>query len=532
MKKAYFDYIVIGAGPSGIQTGYFLQKKNLDYCILERAAVTGSFFTKYPRKRSLISINKVFTGYTDPEVNLRWDWNSLLCDNPELLFKNYSKDYFPHSDDLVRYLQDFSAHYKLNIKYNSEAEHIVKNEDGLFQIRTGDLLYECKNLIVATGVPNQFVPDIEGIEDCDFYSDCSIVPEDYENKKVLIIGKGNSGFEIADLLMSATSTTHLLSPNVVVFAWKTHYVGHLRAVNNNLLDTYLLKSQNVLLNADIKKIKKQENGKYVVSVDYTKVRNGETEDLEYDNIIVSCGFKMDNSFFGAEIKPTMAHRDKFPELTCEWESTNVANLYFAGVLSHSRDFKKTTSGFIHGYRYNCDALVQILNKKNNGEDFSAINVPDIDAKKITDLVVEKINRSSALWQQFGFLGDILIINKETKAAKYLNALPVDYVHEFLCKEEEDYLIFTLEYGTRPFNPFSSDVERINRFDSDNANDSDFLHPVIRRFSKGTLIAEKHLIEDLAGEFMRREHVEPLFEFLNVQLYDILPQVEVESTIPQ
>ena len=44
--------------------------------------------------RTLISSNKVYTGYDEAERNQRWDWNTLLCENDELLFKNYSKEYF------------------------------------------------------------------------------------------------------------------------------------------------------------------------------------------------------------------------------------------------------------------------------------------------------------------------------------------------------------------------------------------------------------------------------------------------------
>jgi cation diffusion facilitator CzcD-associated flavoprotein CzcO len=56
-----FDYIVIGAGPAGLQLGYELQRRGRDYLILEAADVAGSFFRRFPRHRQLISINKVNT---------------------------------------------------------------------------------------------------------------------------------------------------------------------------------------------------------------------------------------------------------------------------------------------------------------------------------------------------------------------------------------------------------------------------------------------------------------------------------------
>jgi thioredoxin reductase len=74
------DYLIIGAGPAGLQLGFYLQQRGLNYLILEGSDKPGHFFEHQPRHRQLISINKKYTGYEDPEINLRWDWNSLLSD--------------------------------------------------------------------------------------------------------------------------------------------------------------------------------------------------------------------------------------------------------------------------------------------------------------------------------------------------------------------------------------------------------------------------------------------------------------------
>ena len=52
------DYCVVGGGPSGLQVGSLLQAAGRDYVVLERGAAPGLFFARYPRHRSLISINK------------------------------------------------------------------------------------------------------------------------------------------------------------------------------------------------------------------------------------------------------------------------------------------------------------------------------------------------------------------------------------------------------------------------------------------------------------------------------------------
>ena len=107
--------------------------------------------------------------------------------------------------------------------------------------------YEAKRLIVATGVSRPNIPEIPGIETAEPYGTAATDPAGYLNQRVLVIGKGNSAFETADNLVETAAVIHVAGPNSVRMAWRTHFVGHLRAVNNNFLDTYQLKSLNAVL---------------------------------------------------------------------------------------------------------------------------------------------------------------------------------------------------------------------------------------------------------------------------------------------
>ena len=139
MEKHEFEYIIIGAGPSGLQMGYYLEKAGRDYVILEAGNV-GEFFKAYPRHRKLISINKIHTGYDDKEINLRWDWNSLLSENEDLLFRNFSKRYFPNADDMLRYLAAFAEHFQLKIATDTRVMRISK-KDAAFRIEHGRVMF-------------------------------------------------------------------------------------------------------------------------------------------------------------------------------------------------------------------------------------------------------------------------------------------------------------------------------------------------------------------------------------------------------
>jgi len=520
--KAEFEYLIIGAGPAGLQMAYFLEKSDRNYLILEAGESAGSSFNKFPRHGKLISINKVYTGYEDPEINLRWDWNSLLSDSEAMLFKNYSKRYFPDAKDLVTYLCDFAAHFNLKIKYGIRVVRIAKNNKFMVIDSNGNV-YSCDRLIIATGFAKPYIPEIPGIELAENYTDVSVNPEDFINQKVLIIGKGNSGFETADNLVDTTASIHVASPHPIKLAWQTKYVGHLRAVNNNLLDTYQLKSQNGILDATIEKIE-YKNEKFVVSFSYSHA-NGEKEEICYDRVIICTGFKFDDSLFDASCKPNLAINNRFPDQTSEWESTNVKDLYFIGVLMHQRDYKKKQSGFIHGFRYNIRTLHHILEHKYHDRQLPN-QLIKVTPESLTKAIINRVNQSSGLWQQTGFLCDLIVIANNGKVAQYYQDLTADYVHNSEFGKHDRYYIVTLEFGHEILNqaqdPFA--IERVHKDDEKNGANSAFIHPVIRHYHRNNLISEHHVIEDLESEWLEEVHIEPLRKFFANELVKQHPQI--------
>jgi thioredoxin reductase len=441
---------------------------------------------------------------------MRHDWNSLLCHDDDFRLKSYDKTFFPHADNLVRYIKDYVERFDINMQYSFNIETITK-KDGLYCIRDNNgNEHCCEVLIVATGLYKPFIPQIEGIEHTTNYSDMSLNIEEFENKRVLVIGKKNSAFETAEHLISAASMIHLVSPSSIKMAWKTHYVGDLRAINNNFLDTYQLKSQNAVLDADITLIKK-EGEQYRVTFSY-KHAEDEIEEIVYDRILCCTGFKFDNSIFSENNTPELAHMGKFPALTTSFESVNNLNMYFAGTLTHSLDYRKSTSGFIHGFRYNSKALADILIEKHLGENIPTIVVSN-DSKELTNLMLDRINRSGALWQQPGFIADAALKNHEGYA--YIKELPKEHFIEKFASSSDDIYILTLEYGASILgDPFA--VQRNHRENTTVAEASQFLHPVVRRYVNGILVARHDVIEDLEARWVEPEHFEPMIKFFDEQ----------------
>jgi thioredoxin reductase len=96
-------------------------------------------------------------------------------------------------------------------------------------------------LVIATGLSTPNVPaNVQ--ESSEGYEEFSTDPSEYEGKSVLILGRGNSAFETAQAIYGVTNLVHMVSRSRIRNAYQTHYVGDLRALNNELLDTYQLKS--------------------------------------------------------------------------------------------------------------------------------------------------------------------------------------------------------------------------------------------------------------------------------------------------
>jgi thioredoxin reductase len=513
------DYLVIGAGPAGLQLGYFLEQAGRDYRILEAGQAPGTFFRTFPRHRRLISINKPHTGWTDPELNLRTDWNSLLSHEPRLLFTRYSARYFPHADDLLRYMGDYAEAFGLRIQYDTRVARVTR-AGGVFQVSDEHgKQHEARRLIVATGVSKPYIPPIPGIEQAEFYGTCSVAPEDFVDQRVLIIGKGNSAFETADNLIETAAVIHVAGPSSVHMAWRSHYVGHLRAVNNNLLDTYQLKSQNALLDGNVERIER-DGSSYLVTVSFSRA-NEVKKDIRYDRVIVCTGFRFDASIFDDTCRPALVHRDRFPTQTSEWASTNVPDLYFAGTLMQVRDFKKSTSGFIHGFRYGVRALHRMLERKYHQQEWPHRRL-SAEANSLMEAVIERVNRSSALWQLFASMGDLIVVGRDG-GARYHEEVPVDYMHDSEFGDSESYFSITLEYGPDHdrHDPFDVAVGRIMQSEVEDSGKGRYLHPVVRHYRKRTLLGEHHVTENLENDWTgSATHREPLRAFFTRQLGNV------------
>ena len=529
-----YDYIILGAGPAGLQLAYFLSKGLHRYVVMERADRPGSFFLEMPRSRTLISFNKVHSLYSDPELRLRWDWNSLLTDNYELLFGKFSARFYPRASEFMSYLDAFARRNELNIAYNKTITAVRRENGGPFVLEDADgRTHRARCLIVATGTPLPFIPPIEGIELAEGYERVSFLPRDFEGQRVLILGKGNSALEFADRILDSASLIHVASSTPLRLAWQSRHPGHPRANFARLLDAYQLKMLHSILDCTVNRLEKRPDGRITASITYAHA-DGEREHLVYDRVVRATGFQFDPSIFGEGTRPELTIDNRFPAMTSHWEAVNVPDMFFAGNLMQVRDFRRASSPFVDGFRYNIRTLYFLLRQRYGGVMLPHEIVP-LRACKLAEAVTKRICRTSGLWAQFGFLCDVIVADVQKGIARHICELPIDYVHESEIGRSEHYYTISFEWGT-----YTGDVFRIERHPSfQRAHESKFLHPIVRRFSRGELISEHHVLEDLLGMYSsegesgviearggrdmrvyhKEEHEAPALRFFEDQLMD-------------
>jgi putative flavoprotein involved in K+ transport len=187
----HHDVIVVGGGQAGLAVGYLLAREGRRFTILEAAdAPAAAWRTRWD---SL----KLFTP-------VRYD--SL----PGRAFPG-DLDAYPGRDDVVAYLTDYAHDFELPVQLNSAVREVRRGERG-YVVELDDRCYEADHVVVATG-PFQ-VPRVPAVAErlepgiVQFHSSAYQTPGDVPPGRVLVVGGGNTGFQIAEEL-SRTHEVHL-----------------------------------------------------------------------------------------------------------------------------------------------------------------------------------------------------------------------------------------------------------------------------------------------------------------------------------
>ena len=523
MSKSYTN-IIVGAGPAGLQLGYFFKQADMPYIILERAGQAASYYTKYPHSGKLISINKKHVGPDKPkDFRLRHDWNSLISDESHL-FTSYSDEYYPDRNDLVKYLNDFATKYNLNIKYNAEVKSIKKTSQGyaLTAVTSSSTeSYTCVNLIIATGLSKAKNGEPTLVNNAkrplkhygDFPPNHFLDPENvkaYKDKRLLIIGNGNGAYELGNLLNPTASSITIYGKSPKSWAMSTHYAGDLRSVYLPFVDTFLLNSLNGFESSTQRLVIDQETheSKYMVShfceEEFCEARHPFLN-VDFDEIILSTGWCFDASIFDFDVQLTQPKK-KYPAINAKYESVNNSNLYFIGSLMHSMDYKKSSGGFVHGFRH----LIRYFFNLNYTKQQDVKTFKITIAKQLTEVVehiLYKINNTSALFQMYGEMCDFFYEDEASGNIVYYNNVHKNhYLYTMDPTPGRTTFVLTLEYGSKPVTEIYDLGVRVTTIG--NESRATLLHPVIRIYkdlpeNRKRLLDEVHFEENFFGDFTNK-----------------------------
>jgi len=186
-----YEVVVVGGGQAGLAIGYFLAQQGRRFAILEAADAPAAAW------RARWDSLRLFTP-------VRYD--SL----PGLAFPG-DPDSYPGRDDVVAYLTDYARAFQLPIELNSPVRAVRRADDG-YLVELDDRTYAADQVVIATGpfqvprVPPIAQPLDSGV--VQLHSTAYRRPDQVPAGPVLVVGGGNTGFQIAEEL-SRTHEAHL-----------------------------------------------------------------------------------------------------------------------------------------------------------------------------------------------------------------------------------------------------------------------------------------------------------------------------------
>ncbi|MCB0655181.1 MAG: NAD(P)/FAD-dependent oxidoreductase [Saprospiraceae bacterium] len=174
------NHLIIGAGPAGLAVAGRLRQAGQDFTILEQTGQVGSAWATHYDRLCLHTVKG-------------------LSHLPGMDFPSNYPTYVPRRE-LLDYFEQYARKFNIEPNFHQEVTNIQRQDDHWI-VTTNKTIYHTKSVIVTTGLNRvPVVPHWEGeqafggtiIHSRDYKN-----PTPYQGKKVLVIGMGNTGAEIA-----------------------------------------------------------------------------------------------------------------------------------------------------------------------------------------------------------------------------------------------------------------------------------------------------------------------------------------------
>jgi thioredoxin reductase len=438
-----YDVVVVGSGPGGLQTAYSLTRTGIPRCaVISRDPAPGGMFRRFPVYQRLISWTKPDAPFERGTREYEWyDHNSLVGDErghqalaPEFMDRSFD---VPARSEMEAALVEFATRGDVRVRYGCEWLS-TRREDGSFVLGTSDGEYRCRVCVFAIGVTDPWVPPIPGLDAAPHYADAQ-TPEHYQGKSVFIVGKRNSGFELAQSLLPWARELVLGSPRPVdieVLAFSPLSIRYLSPYTEHIRGG----SGSYVVDAAIERVERHANG-------YRIHASGTTWDgalqIESDEVIAATGFRAPLRDLPALGVATVSD-GRMPAQTPYWESVSVPGVYFAGnVMQASPGLRKhgatSSSSSVNGFRYNARVLAAHIAEKH-------FDIPkkrrQLGTEEVVPFLIGELAHAPELRVQKGYLARV--VDVEGGGPRDVGILPLA---AFVDREDgDDACAVAIEYG--------------------------------------------------------------------------------------
>jgi cation diffusion facilitator CzcD-associated flavoprotein CzcO len=174
------EAVIVGAGPAGLAVGACLVRAGVAATILEQSGQVGAAWHRHYARLHL---------HTD-KARSQLPFAAFAAECPR----------YPSRQQVIDYLQAYARAFHLDIRLGQQVVE-ARPGHGRWEVRTPDQIYQAQNLVVATGYnrePNLPTwPGQSAFRGTVLHSSDYRDGEPFRSRRVLVVGFGNSGGEIA-----------------------------------------------------------------------------------------------------------------------------------------------------------------------------------------------------------------------------------------------------------------------------------------------------------------------------------------------
>ncbi len=344
-----YHTLVIGGGQAGLTMGYYLQKNNKEFLILEKGMSVGEVWRDRYDSLTLFT-PRMYSSL--PGLQLEGDSHGL-----------------PSKDEVANYLETYAVKFKLPIQFGTEVLKVTHKND-VFLIDTNKGTLTARNIVIATGPFHQkYIPEFAnklGKDVIQLHSSEYKNPSQLRQGNVLIVGGGNSGAQIAVELSQTKNTFLSVSKKLRYFPlmigkksvfWWFDKLGILKARNTSVFGKKIQQNGDSIFGYELKKaIKKWKVTlkERAVDIKEDRVHFRNNAKLQVDNIIWATGFKSDYSWIEIEDLYNIHGKVKHNR-----GMTAIKGLYFLGLpWQHKRG-----SALLQGVGEDAEYIMNQINRE-------------------------------------------------------------------------------------------------------------------------------------------------------------------------